>query len=85
QRGYIEAFVLDQNFRVLEKRTVLKEDWHLSYPYVFEAEGEIWMLPEGYKSGRLTLYKAIEFPWRWQAEPRFSFPEAAIDATPYFH
>ncbi|MBT0717513.1 hypothetical protein HGT71_04365 [Rosenbergiella epipactidis] len=85
QRGYIEAFILDQNFRVLEKRMVLKEDWHLSYPYVFEAEGEIWMLPEGYKSGRLTLYKAIEFPWRWQAEPRFSFPEAAIDATPYFH
>jgi len=85
KRGYILAYVLDKDFRVLEKRAVLKEDWHLSYPYVFEAEGEIWMLPEGYKSGRLTLYKAVEFPWRWQAEPRFSFPEAAIDATPYFH
>ena len=83
--GYIEAMVLDKNFTVVEKRVVLKEDWHLSYPYVFEAEGEIWMLPEGYKSGRLTLYKAVEFPWRWQAEPRFVFPEAAIDATPYFH
>ncbi|WP_241651020.1 glucosamine inositolphosphorylceramide transferase family protein [Rosenbergiella nectarea] len=85
RRGHIEAFVLDKDFTVLEKRVVLKEDWHLSYPYVFEAEGEIWMLPEGYKSGRLTLYKAVEFPWRWQAEPRFSFPDAAIDATPYFH
>lgn len=85
RRGYIVAYMLDKDFTVLEERKVLEEEWHLSYPYIFEADDEIWMLPEGYKSGRLTLYKAVEFPWRWQPETCFSFPEAAIDATPYFH
>ncbi|WP_241569890.1 glucosamine inositolphosphorylceramide transferase family protein [Rosenbergiella collisarenosi] len=85
RRGYIVAYVLDAELNILEHRPVLREEWHLSYPVVFEADGEIWMLPEAYKSGRLTLYRAIEFPWRWQAVPEFQFPEAAIDASPLFH
>ena len=84
RRGNIVACKLDASFNVLEKRTVLDEPWHLSYPNVFEADGEIWMLPEGYKSGSLTLYRAVEFPWRWEKVPEFSFPCAAIDPSPLF-
>lgn len=82
--GDIVVFVLDSNFQVLEQRTVLKEPWHLSYPYVFEADGEIWMLPEGYKSGTLSLYRAVDFPWTWEKVPEFTFPCAAIDPSPVF-
>lgn len=84
RRGDIAVFVLDANFNVIEQRTVLAEPWHLSYPVVFEAEGEIWMLPEAYKSGKLTLYRATDFPWNWEKVPEFSFPCAAIDASPFF-
>lgn len=82
--GDIVVFVLDSDFNVLEQRTVLKEPWHLSYPYVFEADGEIWMLPEGYKSGTLSLYRAVDFPWTWEKVPEFVFPCAAIDPSPVF-
>lgn len=85
RRGNIVAYVLDADLNVLEHRTVLDEPWHLSYPNVFEADGEIWMLPEGYKSGKLTLYRAVEFPWRWEAVPEFTFPCAAIDPSPLFY
>ncbi|MGN6548558.1 MAG: glucosamine inositolphosphorylceramide transferase family protein [Pararhizobium sp.] len=47
-------------------RPVLEEPHHLSYPFVFERDGAIWMLPEGSASGRLTLYRCLEFPDRWQ-------------------
>ena len=80
--GEIELLIFDESLRLLERAPVLRESWHLSYPFVFEADGAIWMLPEGYKSGRLTLYRATRFPWRWEPEHRFVFPEAAIDATP---
>lgn len=79
RKGVIEVLVLDADLRLQERRVVLAEPWHLSYPYVFESDGEIWMLPEGYKSGRTTLYRCVEFPWKWVSEPRFSLPEAAID------
>ncbi|KMK17049.1 hypothetical protein ABW09_17675 [Pluralibacter gergoviae] len=84
RRGNIVAWKLDADLNVLEHRTVLDEPWHLSYPNVFEADGEIWMLPEGYKSGTLSLYRAVEFPWRWEKEPGFSFPCAAIDPSPLY-
>ncbi|QHI96180.1 hypothetical protein GT348_08030 [Aristophania vespae] len=85
RKGEIKAFSLDKNFRVLEQRTVLSEPWHLSYPYIIEDNGEIYMLPEGYKSGKLTLYRAKNFPWEWEKVPEFSFPCAAIDATPLYY
>lgn len=47
---------------------VLEEAFHLSYPQVFTWNGEIWMLPEGSGGGKLTLYRAVEFPHRWVAE-----------------
>lgn len=82
RHGEIELLILDESLSLVERGLVLREPWHLSYPFVFEAEGEIWMLPEGYKSGRLTLYRATDFPWSWEPEKRFTFLEAAIDATP---
>lgn len=82
RHGMIEVLILDEKLDLLIRRPVLREPWHLSYPFVFKADGEIWLLPEAWKSGRLTLYRATDFPWRWEAEERFVFPEAAIDATP---
>jgi len=49
-------------------RVVLEEAHHLSYPQVFERDGTIWMLPEASASGKLTLYRASNFPDGWTAE-----------------
>ncbi|MCJ8151047.1 glucosamine inositolphosphorylceramide transferase family protein [Shinella sedimenti] len=49
-------------------RVILEEPHHLSYPQVFDWEGSIWMLPEASASGKLTLYRAEDFPDRWRAE-----------------
>lgn len=47
------------------ERIVLEEPYHLSYPYVFEFDGEMYMLPEGRKGGAVRLYRAIQFPYSW--------------------
>ncbi|CAL0321238.1 unnamed protein product [Lupinus luteus] len=46
----------------------LKEDWHVSFPYVFEHDGQIYMMPEGSKKGEVRLYKAVKFPLLWKLE-----------------
>ncbi|XP_047332218.1 glucosamine inositolphosphorylceramide transferase 1 [Impatiens glandulifera] len=46
----------------------LDEEWHVSYPYVFAYDNEIYMMPEGSAKGDLRLYRAIEFPLRWKME-----------------
>ena len=52
---------------------------------VFEAEGDTWMLPEAYKSGTLTLYRARSFPDDWEAVCSIPLDSPAIDATPLWH
>ncbi|WP_375271963.1 formyl transferase [Sphingomonas sp.] len=84
-RGRIDLCVFDDRLRFVEQRVVLQEPWHLSYPYVFEAEGETWMLPEAFQSGGLTLYRARDFPLAWEPVSRIDLAHVPLDATPVFH
>jgi hypothetical protein len=83
--GHIDVLTFDADLTFRACRTVLKTPWHLSYPFVFEADGETWMLPEAYKSGTLTLYRARAFPHAWEPVCDIPLDGAAIDATPLYH
>ena len=85
RHGVIDRLSFDADLRLRDRATVLREPWHLSYPYVFEAEGETWLLPEAHRSGTLTLYRAVDFPDRWEATARIALDVVPIDATPFRH
>lgn len=82
--GKIDMLQFDASFRFIRRARVLAEPWHLSYPVVFRHDGAFWMLPEAHRSGTLSLYRAAHFPDRWEKIDHFSFPVAAIDASPIF-
>jgi len=44
---------------------VLREPFHLSYPYLFEWRGEHFMVPEALDAGAVRLYRAARFPRGW--------------------
>jgi len=48
------------------QQIVLREPFHVSYPYVFEWDGEFYMVPEAYRTNTIRLYKADEFPTQWK-------------------
>ena len=45
---------------------VLDEEFHLSYPDVFEYRGAYYMLPETHQLNEVRLYQATDFPWHWK-------------------
>lgn len=47
-------------------KIVLDEPFHMSYPFIFESQGVIYMIPESAEAKELRLYKAVEFPDHWQ-------------------
>ena len=54
---------------------------HLSFPYVFEEGGEIYMMPECSASGEIAVYKAVKFPLKW--EKAFTVaPVPGMDTVP---
>lgn len=47
---------------------VLEEPYHLSYPFVFEKNGELFMIPESTSDRSVKLYRCLQFPYHWQCE-----------------
>jgi hypothetical protein len=64
---------------------VLRRPYHLSYPHVFEADGEILMIPETGENCTLELYRATEFPLKWELVQVLMKGGVYSDATPLFH
>ena len=44
---------------------VLREPFHLSYPYVFRSNDDYYMIPESRQANGVRLYTAKKFPSRW--------------------
>lgn len=61
KRAHIERHELalaDMGWR--GSRRVLERPFHLSFPQVFEHEGETWMVPESYQAREIALYRAVD-------------------------
>jgi hypothetical protein len=48
------------------RRIILDEPFHLSYPYVFEWQGQYYLIPESFEARSVRLYRATKFPGEWQ-------------------
>lgn len=46
----------------------LDAPFHLSWPNVFESEGEYYMIPERGATHEMAIYKATDFPMKWQKD-----------------
>lgn len=47
---------------------VMEQPHHLSYPFVFEHDGEVYMMPESKSTKRVDIFRAIDFPRKWGFE-----------------
>ena len=52
--------------KVLKAKKVLEEDYHISFPNVFEFQNNLYMIPELEESGEIRLYRSIKFPGKWE-------------------
>jgi len=84
-KGVISAVEFGRHGPVGEIFRVLEEPWHLSYPFLIEAEGELWMAPESSRSGRVTLYRCVDFPRRWERSAALLEGVEAADPTIFEH
>ena len=57
----------------------------LSNSLVFEAEGNVWMIPESSDSNAIDLYRASRFPGGWRHEARLVENVRAGSPTPFRH
>jgi hypothetical protein len=57
----------------------LEEGFHLSYPYLFEYKGDLYMCPETSAARQIRVYKCVEFPLRWKLKSTLMKGVSAAD------
>ena len=72
---------IGEDGKLSPSRMVLERPYHLSYPFVFEHDGEICMIPETGDARRVELYRAERFPDRWSLHSILIDNIAAYDVT----
>jgi hypothetical protein len=63
--GYISAGRIESG-RLEDIRIVLSPGYHLSFPFLFEHDGQLFMLPESCASRRIELWRCTAFPDSWE-------------------
>ena len=66
-------------------RPVLRATCHLSYPFLFAHEGDVFMIPETVEARRVELYRAVSFPHTWERDAILLDNIQAVDATLLAH
>ncbi len=84
ERGRIHHAESNDGVRWTITGDVLAEPFHLSYPQIVESRGHCWMLPETQGAGHVRLYRAADFPSRWEFAGEL-WPRPLADATVFRH
>ena len=85
QRGVICCAEFHEDGTLGKPRQVLSRNYHLSYPFVFEWRGQVYMLPETQDNRTVEIYGAVEFPYRWELAGVLLNNVSAVDSTIFQH
>ncbi|MEP9385980.1 hypothetical protein [Mesorhizobium sp. KR9-304] len=80
-KGVIAAVAFDDAGIPGPTVPVLEESWHLSYPFLIERGGEVFMIPESSAHRDIVIYRAVEFPLKWERHAVLVDHVEAADAT----
>jgi hypothetical protein len=67
-KGSIVLTVVDDKGGIAQPIPILERDYHLSYPFVFQWDGDWFMIPETASHHQVELYHCVNFPSQWRLE-----------------
>jgi hypothetical protein len=83
KRGKISVFKISGD-KYEELGSALDEPFHLSYPFIFAVDNELFMCPETGEIREIRLYKCTEFPLRWSFHKTLMKDVSAVDTNIFF-
>jgi hypothetical protein len=64
-RGKIAVYDVCDGTRI---GTALEESFHLSFPFLFTYNSQLFMCPETHQKREVRIYRCVDFPLRWTLE-----------------
>lgn len=85
RKGHITCLEVDASGRIINREKVLENSYHMSYPFIFDANETKYMIPETSQNNTIELYQCIEFPGKWTFVMNMMENVVAKDTTLFFH
>ncbi len=83
-RGYLSVMEMEENGTYTMPRRILEEPYHLSHPFVFEHDEQVFMIPESAQNRSVDLYRCVSFPEEWAHCETLLKDIYAVDTTVHF-
>ena len=78
EKGTIGVIDLQDNKGFVE---IINEPFHMSFPNTFKFKNDIYMMPETSEANQLRLYKAVDFPYKWELQSVLYDGIAVVDTV----
>lgn len=85
KKGHIAVIEIDKDGTTKPPITILEKPFHLSYPFLLEWEGELYMIPESSQNQTIDVYKCTRFPDKWEHYKTLFDGVQAADTTLFQH
>ena len=83
--GFLSVMEIFKDGTYSKPKTILKLDYHLSYPCIFQVENDWYMIPETQANKTIELWKCTDFPQVWEKHSNIIEGIEAVDTTPLYH
>ena len=81
--GFLSVLEVFKDGTYTPPESILKLDYHLSYPCVFKVDHTWYMIPETSANKTIELWKCTEFPLKWEKHSNLIENIEAVDSTPF--
>jgi len=75
------AWMRCEDGRASRPEVVLDFPFHASYPFLLEHDGDVYCIPETAEAREVAMYRAVQFPRRWEKTATLLKGVAASDST----
>lgn len=80
-KGHLSVMEVDKKGIVDGPHKILERPHHLSYPFVFSWNGQLYMVPESGRARVVELYRCTAFPGQWELDRVLLTGVHAVDTT----
>lgn len=74
------GYCVYENGKFSKWSIIFADEFHYSYPYIFEKDNEIFMMPETGSVNEIAIYKAVDFPSKWEKQFVILSGEKMVDS-----
>ena len=80
QIGHISVLELSKKGWT-EPKVVIKQPYHMSFPFLFENDSKLYMIPETGKNNCIEYYECTNFPYKWEKKGTLMNDVVAMDSV----